>query len=203
MTAEESGQSGALAPPQMEAPQADASGPTQPSAQRVPLPPADAGAWLQRVHEAQCSRLTPEKRQELQRRAEQSRLRVQQSRRCSTIGANSMRSNTLLYEGLRQMSFSTATEVAGRWRSAQEASVRWQANTLSRLDASMTVAAEVGADEFIDDGEAFQEVSQLMGTVGGSMGAASPAPAGQAQANGGMPRAGEGIEELLQEVRTE
>jgi len=169
---------------------------------------AETSAWLQRVHEAQSSRLPPERREELKQKAEQSRLRVQQARKCKAINKNAQRSHMLVHEGLRQMASSSApgayAEVADRWRSAQEASEARQVRKMNRVEASKSVAVEAEADNSSDEEEAVAEMAQLMGAadVGALVSSVEAAQnnAGAADA----PRGGAGgIEDLLRQVRVE
>jgi len=161
-------------------------------------------AWLQRVHEAQSSRLPPERREELWQKAESSRLRVQQARKCKAIGKSAHRSHMLVHEGLRQMACSAGgsshAEVAERWRSAQSASEARQHRKMAAVEASRSarMEAEVDSSSDEDDQEAVQEMAQLMQSADASVLAAPPA------ATAGRPGGrDEGLEALLAQVRRE
>lgn len=158
---------------------------------------AETTEWLHRVHDAQSSRLPPEKREELMRKAEQSRLRVQQARKCKAIGKSAQRSHMLVHEGLRQMASSSApnayAEVADRWRSAQDASEARQVRKMDRVEASKNIMMEAEADESSDDEEGVAEMAQLMGAADVRM----------LTATAGAGPSGTGIEELLKQVKTE
>merc|ERR1719277_1020326 len=111
--------------------------------------------WLQRIHEAQIRHMPPEGREELKRKAEQLRRRVQQARKCKAVSNHSKRSHMLVHEGLRQMSSSTPSAVADRWRSAQDASEAQQARKMRRIEASeVAAAATVEEDDSSDEEEA-------------------------------------------------
>lgn len=165
----------------------------------------EATAWLQRVHEVQSSRMPPERREELRQKAEQSRLRVQQARKCKAINKSAHRSHMLVHEGLRQMASSSApsmhAEVAERWRSAQDASEARQHRKMAAVEASRSARMEADADASSDedDQEAVQEMAQLMGTSDPGALAAPPAAGG---IGGGDDSSG-GLEALLRQVRKE
>lgn len=171
--------------------------------------------WLRRVHEAQTSRMPPERRQELQRKVEQSRLRVQQSRKCKAISSHNARSHMLVNEGLRQMASSSApgahAEVTSRWKSAQDASEARQHRRMEKIEKSKEAPAEeVEADESSDEGEGVAEMAALVGAADLQVltnvghvgdGAALDAAGGAGAGAGGDGAAG--FDELLQQVRVE
>mmetsp|Transcript_6998 Transcript_6998/g.19855 ORF Transcript_6998/g.19855 Transcript_6998/m.19855 type:complete len:388 (+) Transcript_6998:86-1249(+) len=136
----------------------------------------DLSAWLRRVHEAQSKQLTPERRKELQDRAEQSRRKAANARKCKALSSNAKRSNALAREGLRQMATYSASaaaslgsyeEVTRRWETAQEASEAFQTSALARIEEAssrpmgMVTAYEEEADE--DEEGAINAVAGLMG----------------------------------------
>merc|ERR1719146_156524 len=93
---------------------------------------AQCHQWCARVHNTQCTRMSPEERQALSERVEASRQFEERMRSC-----NAERSSALANEGLRQMAVCSApaefTAVQQRWESAQVTSSGLQAAALGQL----------------------------------------------------------------------
>lgn len=156
-------------------------------------------AWVRRVHHTQCERLSPERREELQRSVEQSRLRVQQARKCKAVSHHARRSHMLVHESMRQMSCSAPEErlgVSSRWFSASAASEARQNRRMQRIEASQRATAEVELSESSDEDEAVAEMAALVGAVDvGRLPVGGTAGAGCSVSKE--------FEELLQQVKTE
>lgn len=160
--------------------------------------PADCQSWLQRVHQVQHQKLTPEAREMLQRKVEEQRSHEMLQRKCKAVKSHAKRSSALASEGLRQMAASVNSEdfVAAqeRWQCAQQASESRQSRTLCMLDRSSAPAAAMGGaarrcepqvsevlrSAEMDDEEAVAEVTALVGCATPMLLAAEVSSAGQA-----------------------
>lgn len=165
------------------------------SKRSVCLAKADCDSWLQRIHEAQNQRMTPEVREQLQSKVEESRSREVLQRKCKAVKSHAARSSALASEGLRQMAMSAAPEdflaAQERWKCAQQASENRQERTFCMLNAAKSVArtpampgARVATEALRsaeeDDEEAVAEVTALVGARSASLLAADVSSAGQA-----------------------
>lgn len=93
--------------------------------------------WCARVHQARCTRMTPEELQALAQRVEASRQYEENMRRCNAVRCHAERSTALANEGLRQMAICSApaefSAAQQRWQSAQVTSAGLQAEALNQL----------------------------------------------------------------------
>lgn len=168
---------------------------------------ADQTRWLRHVSLVQVERMTPEMREGLSQRAERQR-RTETARRATISWSNhAQRSQTLLSEGLRQMSVANNSEAfeatARRWQSAQEASTI-RASSMSETAAALrrNEAQAEAADAAIwrdddDEAEGLAEVSRLVSQ--GLDGSEGPGPLRPLQAAEGD----EAFEALVAQLRAE
>jgi len=169
-------------------------------------PEEQSSTWVRRVHEIHAKRMTPEMRQEMQRRVERSRQSEMNSRKCKALRGSATRSNALAREGLRQMaqaSASTPAAFAGvteRWGEAQMRSEARQARAWNRLSVVPAGAVRAAAEESDEDeDEAIQEAAAIMGPGDVAIMSAEAAGAGAA----GAAAAQASSDALLQQLRRE
>ena len=166
----------------------------------------DVEAWLQRVRSAQCERMTPQQRAQLQRRADRSRDVMVQAKKCKALKDSAVRSHVLAHEALQQISSASSASaerrpgacsaVSERWQLAQEASEERQERVLSRLrGVSAMEVIDVAEDSDEEEEQCMAEVAQIVGAR------ESPAMAAPMEAIARAPDAA--FEGLLAQLRTE
>lgn len=163
---------------------------------------AECKEWVQRVHDVQTHRMTPEQRASYKARMEQQRHQEVMRRKCKAVKSHAVRSDLLVTEGLRQMSASAAPADFGaardRWAAAQRASESRALTSVSKYAADAMGArreAEVlREDEDAEEEEELAEAACLIGAAGASALAVSAA---------GGAGGGHAAEALLGQLRTE
>jgi len=168
----------------------------------------ECDAWMQRIHEVQTSRMSPEMRDEIHRRVERQRVAESSRMKVKAVKGHAMRSKALVSEGLRQMeSASNASDfkaVHDRWQSAAEASERRQVAVLSkcraRCEAKEAEVLRVAEEEEEEEAAGFAEAAQLVG-------AAAPAVLRRAVSDesdgGGGAGEGDDFQKLLNQLQRE
>lgn len=168
-------------------------------------------SWVRKISDAQSKKVTPERKAEILRQCEQSRLRECSKRKAKAFKSHSVRSHALVADGLRQMSKAggNVREMVAaqqRWSAAQMKSedvmqakaARWSPR-LSRAveaddeeeDRAISVASGSDEDE-AEENEAMAEVAMINQTEGGA--AALAATEG---------RSDEAFRKLLDQLRKE
>lgn len=178
--------------------------------------PEQCQAWLQRVHEVQFSRMTPQQREAVREAAERAREHEQRARRCKAMTLGASRSYALAKEGLRQMSAASsvspaaAMEASARYAVAQQASEAHQERMMTRWSPMMSGPQQIEravaeAEEELEEAEALHAVAGMIGSpnidqMRADLVVASAAPV----ALGGRPApADTEVEALLGQLRKE
>lgn len=163
---------------------------------------AQCRQWCARVHNTQCTRMSPEERQALSERVEASRQFEERMRSCNAVRCHAERSSALANEGLRQMAVCSApaefTAVQQRWESAQVTSSGLQAAALGQLRGqAFGAAANAQLLRPMEESRShcLVQVSALAGVA--DFGAVA-ADAEQAGASGNAT-----MDDLLRQLRTE
>lgn len=163
---------------------------------------------MQHVRELQLERMTPEQRTQLQEKVERQRQTERMRRTSLSMSSHSMRSRTLLHEGLTQMSHSaTARECADaqrRWCSAQTASRSRTMRSLSTMESDRLETTDVWRDEHEEE-EGFAEIAAMMGTPSVTMRRSSGIgeQGAERRQNRATDESARRLEELLKQLREE
>lgn len=128
-------------------------------------------SWLQRIHEVQSSRMTPERREEIAMKVERSRAAEASRRKVRAVKSHAHRSKALVSEGLRQMECASApaefASAKSRWSAAQEASSKRQDVSLAKMSALEENVSEARVmlveEEEEDEADGLAEAAALVG----------------------------------------
>jgi len=166
---------------------------------------AECESWLQRIHELQTSRMTPERRSEIAMQVERSRCAEASRRKVKAVKSHVVRSNALVCEGLRQMEAASAPadylEAQGRWSAAQQASSNRQEAGLSKMVALERADGYGGSEAVVmSTAEEDAEEDEGMAEAAALVGAAGPSLARAMSDEGG---AEDQFEKLLEQLRNE
>jgi len=155
--------------------------------------------WRERVHERQCTRMTPDQREAHNQRIEAARRLTENMRRCSAVRCHTERSSALANEGLRQMARCSApaefSAVQQRWENAQVTSDGLHVQALNRLRERPTAVLRTTEEERQD---CLAQVSALAGAQDCSVLFADAEHAGM-----GGGHSNTSVEALLAQLKTE
>jgi len=164
---------------------------------------AECQSWLSKVHKVQISQLTPERREEMLRKVESSRVAEQSRQKVKACKSHALRSKALVHEGLRQMESVSAPSqfmaVQERWESAQHSSEERSMKRVRQVEARSAASEAVVLRREEEDDEDEEGLAEVAAFAGG--GAPSALVAGRA--GGGSVAADEDFHQLLQQLRTE
>lgn len=166
---------------------------------------AECGKWLQRVHEVQIARMTPERREELRMKAKRSQATEVARRQVKAVKSHAVRSKALMHEGLRQMECASAPDefaaVQSRWNAAQKASSARQETSLQKMAVLEEAQAPLAMVLRVEDEE--EEEAEGMAEAAALVGLAEPAALARAPGPESCSAGEDEFEKLLNQLKIE